>query len=149
MADYSVQYIQGLLGQGLNATQGLAALRASGGRSSTQAWYRAWGEVQASLSAQTIVGQAPLDRRPTAQELTRMTTVSAKGFIYRGELLVRPLGTNEVQTTAASLRSDTLITYGDALDQLTQTFADSRSGQGFDVIGGTLTEVNILDPGEF
>ena len=135
-----------MLREGLSASAGLRSFREGGGRVGNEAWYRAWGNVAASIAKSQEVSLAPLTRRPAASELTQWGTTSARGYLYQVEIQVRGRGSGEVWTTFGSFRSSNLVTYGDALSGAMDHFADEASEYGEVVLGGVVTGVYQLEP---
>lgn len=148
MADYATNFIAALIKEGLGPTAGLRAFREAGGQIRTQTWFRAWGEVVGSLAKHTATGMAPLDRRPTAEEISRWTTARRPGYLYQIEFQVRPRGTAEVWTSWHSVRSDRLLTYGDALAGSLDALATDLDAYDEIVLGGVVTGVFELTPEE-
>lgn len=144
---YATNYMAALIREGLSATGGLRAYREAGGTIRTQNWYRAWGEVQASIGRAGMVAEAPLGRRPLAAEVSTWETRRRSGYVFQVEAQLRQVGTSEVFTTYTSFRTDRLTTYGEALDAALGAFADQMAEYGEQVMGGVVTGVYALVPG--
>lgn len=123
MADLPVWAVLDAIASGQSASSSLAAYRAAGGEVRTQTWYRLHGEVQASLGDRISEAAAPLNRRPTGDEVQTMSTRTASGFLQQVEVLVRNRQTGEVEAKPFSVTGDRLVSRGAAVSQALDTFA--------------------------
>ena len=135
---------------GQSASAGLAAYRAAGGEVRTQTWYRLHGEVQASLAGRIQEAAAPLNRRPTGEEVQTMSTTSAKGYLQQIEVLVRNRGTGEVEAKPFSVTGDQLISRGNAISQALDAFAGGVEEGSFEeqVLGAVHVGAYQMVPSE-
>lgn len=134
----------------MTATQALNHLRQQGLGIRTQTFYRLWGETAAASARSSINQAAPLNRRPTTEEITPFTAPKAKGFLYTIDIAVRDRLTGDVFLTPSGYRSDRLVARQTAL---TGAIEAARSAQeespnsfGGEILGGTITQVREFVP---
>lgn len=149
-----VPYIYNLIKEGVSASQGLEQYREAGGAIRTQRWYAAYGEVAAELAVAEKVMQAPVERAPTADEVTQRSSSKPGAYTYRVTLLterrmVDPLTGRTVsisQPEFAMVRSQTLRPYNEVLSQIEAQFVQGYRGAegGVTVFGSFVTAVNEL-----
>lgn len=139
-----LQFIREMVSAGKSATAGLAEFRQAGGSIRTQRWYAAFGELQHELNTRPRVVEAPLNRRPVAEEITRVTSSRPNAFNYRHGVIVYNNETGMRETMPVIVRSKTLITYGEAQQQAMQTILDT--GYDLQVVGAFTTAVSQLVP---
>src|SRR6266498_2502866 len=73
-APWPTSYIPELQARGLSANAALLYLREQGLGIRRQTFLRAWGETRAAIEKRENVQAARLDRRPTASEITPIST---------------------------------------------------------------------------
>lgn len=138
--------IQSYLKQGISATEGLRRFREAGESIRTQRWYAAWGEMSAEMSTRDSVMAAPLNRRPTPEERTKVGSRNPGGYLYRGGVVAFDRDTGDIQLKAGSIRTSSLITYAQAQEALYEQLAGSADVYGISVIGSFITAVRELVP---
>lgn len=146
--DFVTGRIPEFLREGYSARQALRAYREAGGRVGNETWFRAWGAVARGIADRQTVALAPLNRRPTGEEISPFETKSQRGFLYQVEIQVRSRGSSEVWTTWGSYRTSKLLPYGEALSGAIDHFADKADEYGEVVLGGYVTNVFEMEPGE-
>ena len=82
--------------EGMSATQGLRWFRSIGGHVATQTWYAARAHIEATISAREGIYNEEQRLRPTASEIIKWSTPSARGYVQKVEVLVRERATNAV-----------------------------------------------------
>lgn len=151
------QYLPQLINAGLSPTAALRQFRAApeeGGLGlsiATQTWYRAWGETVAALQSQQQIMQVPLGRAPTPNEVTPYSSVSARGYLYSFDVLVRNRATGETYYTPSGYRSSARVTYNTALNGAIAAISDaavqgSPSAANLQVLGALPIEVRLYEP---
>jgi hypothetical protein len=79
---------------------------------SREDWARAIGEARAALANRVGELTRPLNRRPTAGEITAYTSRAARGFMQYVDVFVRDRETGLVTTRPFAIRSDVLRSRG-------------------------------------
>ena len=134
----------------MTASGALAHLREQGHRIRTQTFYRLWGETADAAARSSLNQAAPLNRRPTSEEITPFTAPRARGFLYTIDIAVRDRLTGEVFMTPSGYRSDRLVSRGRALRGAIEAARDAqeinRESFGGEILGGTITQVREFVP---
>ena len=138
-APWPTSYIPELQARGLSANAALLYLREQGLGIRRQTFLRAWGETRAAIEKRENVQAARLDRRPTASEITPLTTRSKTGYLYHFHALVQLGATGEVYRTPISTTFDRLVSYDRARTEVMDTLLAAQ------VEGGTLEQERIID----
>ena len=133
--DLPVWAVLDALNEGKSATAGLAAYRAAGGEVRTQTWYRLHGEVQSALAGRISEASAPLNRRPTGDEVTTWTTRNAAGYLQQIEVLVRDRQTGEVMAKPYSVTGDTMRSRGAAISEALDAYMGNADQYEEQVLG--------------
>lgn len=152
-------YLPKLIGEGLSPTAALRLLRAPEAEGGfglsirTQTWYQAWGETVAALASREAIAQAPLGRRPVADEITPFSSRTATGFLYSVDVLVRNRATGETYYTPSGFRSQQRVSYRTAIAGAVSAIADaaiagSPSAGNLQVLGALPVEVREYQPGQ-
>jgi hypothetical protein len=114
--DWPIGALQSAIKSGTSATNALGSFRAEGGRIKTQTWYRLYGQLQLEGVMASKELAAPLNRRPTADEVQTVTSRRARGFMQRVTVMGRD-DEGLVIARDVSLRNDTLLSRGNAIKQ--------------------------------
>lgn len=148
MVDFPFAHAIRTVREGMSARAGLAAFRAAGGAVTDATWYRMVTEARTTVAARVGELSAPLDRRPTAGEATRWTTVNASGWAQQVEVIVRDVGTSEIRTIPFTVTGTKPITRQAAIDKALQTYSpDSGSGGNEVILGAVYVNSIIMEPG--
>lgn len=118
-APYAVEAIL----EGLNATQGLNAVRAAGGGISTQSWYRAYGEATAALGNLRDVAGLDLFDVPGRDQFVQWTAGKEPGFVYQFQIEVQDPDTGLSMLIPHTVISPEIITIGEAVGQVISDLA--------------------------
>lgn len=135
---------------GLSGAHGLREFRSAGGHIATQTWYRVRAEVNRSLSQRINELAAPLNRRPTAAEITRMPTRNATGFIHQMEIVYRVKGTNEIGIRPFSYAIEGVVSRQTAIDYAMGMFGEGVQEGPYgdqEILGVAYTGTYELVPG--
>lgn len=100
---------------GTSARAGLASFRAGGGRTTDATWYRMVAEARRSLGDRLAEAGRPLNRRPTGDEITTMSTRTKTGYWQEVSVFSRDRVTGEVKSSPFIVRGSGLVTRQAAL----------------------------------
>jgi hypothetical protein len=139
---------------GLSANAGYRAFQAAGGAVARATWLRTVGEIRRTLSNQLDEATRPLNRRPTANEITPISTKTRSGYIQQVDVYVRNRDTGEVESRPFSWRTQVLVTRQAAVNEALAAFDTGVTGSpdrfNETVLGATYTSTLQLTPrGEF
>ncbi|HEU5217653.1 MAG TPA: hypothetical protein VFU23_03290 [Gemmatimonadales bacterium] len=136
---------------GMSARAGLAAARAAGIQIRDATWYRIVGEVRRGLANQITEASAPLNRRPTASEISILSTKVAKGWVQYADVFVRDKATGLVSIRPYAVRGTSLLTrqaiVNRALAAYSQAAVDDPSKYPETILGGAYTATYQMTPG--
>lgn len=125
---YPLAYAIKAVKSGMSGRAGLAAFRAGGGKVADATWYRTMGEVRRSLSDSLDEASRPLNRRPTAAEITPITTPKQAGYIQQLSVFVRDKETGEVTSKPFTIRGRGLLTRQKAIAAAVEAFENGVVG---------------------
>lgn len=147
--DYPLWAVVRAQAEGLNATAGMRAFRAGGGRTMTQTWYRLWGEARAAGANRIMEAARDTDAVPAPGEMTPMTTVGATGALHQIEMYVADRVTGEVSVKPFSVRSSAPVRRIDAIMEALDAFTASAAEPQYDerVLGAVHVGAYLLTPG--
>lgn len=145
---YPVPFIAQAVRSGMSASGALSAYREAGGAVRTQTWYRAWGQVQASVDDYTAELERPQSRRPIADELRQWQTKTATGYAQQAQVFMRDRETGEVVTRNFTLRGAGVVSRQSVIDTAISTFTDFSDQYGMQIVGGIYTGSYELVPEE-
>jgi len=142
---YVANYIPSLIRQGHTATSALNELRDRGFSVANKTFYRLWGETVDHLAKSETFVDTPLNRRPSIDQIGIATRPRARGYLYNVEIAVHNPDSGEVAFHSWGVRSQKLISIGNALQQAVSSWQESEnSGRGSvegRALGGTLSSV--------
>lgn len=110
---------------GLSATQGLNAFREGGGRIATGTWRNVYSEVSRSIERRAAEVTAPLNRRPTRDEISTFPGSTYKGFIQQVDVYFRRVGSNSIEVMPFSYASQQLRSRGYVINSVIDTLAQN------------------------
>lgn len=102
--------------EGMSARAGLRGFRSGGGRVTDSTWFRLVGEARRQLADRIDETGRPLNRRPSGDEVTRISTQRRSGFWQEVEVFWRDRSTNEVGSSPFVLRGSGLSTRQAVID---------------------------------
>lgn len=136
---------------GMSARAGLAAARAAGVSVRDATWFRIVGEVRRSLANQIDEANRPLNRRPTMDEVSTLTTKSAEGFVQYADVFVRDRDTGIVSTRHYAVRGASLQSRGSITKKAIERFSVETTPEGNysreTVLGAAYTATYQMVPG--
>lgn len=136
---------------GLSARAGLSAYRAGGGRVMDSTWFRLVAEARRTLSESIAETGRPLNRRPTGDEITSVTSRSKSGFWQQVEVFWRDRTTGEVGSSPFVLRSPGLLTrqkvIGFAIGEWSAGSSGTPNPNEHEVLGAAYVSTLELIPG--
>lgn len=128
---YIANYLPRLIDEGHSATSALRTLREAGHSIADKTFYRLWGETIDHLSKSEAFTETPLSRRPSPDQIGIATRPRARGYLYNVEIAVHDPLSGEVSFHAWGVRSQKLISVGNALQKAVESWTDSQSrGRG-------------------
>lgn len=138
--------LQGIA-QGLSGAKILGELRNAGLGLRTQTFYRLVGQARTEVGARTgIAGLGP-HQTPDAASVPTWPSATKTGFAHIVSFASRDLVTGAVKTTRVTIRSDTLLTRGEAEAAALDTFSSNEDyGQGLTLLGFAQIMVRQLVP---
>lgn len=113
---------------GLSARAGLRAFRSGGGAVNDTKWFRTVAEVRRVVAERIDEASRPLNRRPTGDEITRLTSRKAVGYWQEIEVFTRDRSTGEVAASTFVLRGQGLVTRQAAIDFAVAEYAAGSAG---------------------
>lgn len=138
--------------KGMSARAGLAAFRAGGGRVGDAKWFRTVAEVRRTVAESIVEATRPLNRRPSGDEITTVTSVRHSGYWQQVEIFLRDKSTGEVRTMPFVHRSSGLVTrqaaIGFAVDEAKAGSAGSINLDDEEVLGAAYVSTLELIPRE-
>lgn len=150
---YVANYLPRLIREGHTATSALRELRNSGQSIADKTFYRLWGETVDHLSKSEAFIDTPLNRRPSIDQIGIATRPRARGYLYNVEIAVHNPDSGEVAFHSWGVRSQKLISVGNAIQQAVSSWQESEnSGRGSvegRALGGVLSGVlQLVGEGE-
>lgn len=131
--------LQGVL-SGLSATRALNLFREAGGHIANQSWYSLYGQMQATAERFGPEFNRPQNAKPTANEIENWTTTKANSYVQQVEVLVRPIGTNEIISVPYTSMSSTLKTRQQVVREALDIYSDDNAAKyNQQVIAGVYT----------
>lgn len=88
----------------------------------------------------------PLDRKPYTSEILAMSTVTATGYLQHVDIWVQDQETGEIFSRPYSIRTDDLLTHGDAIETALDRAQDFEKLYGQKVLGATYLATYLLVP---
>lgn len=107
----------------MSASEGLRAFRDGGGRIGTGTWRNVYAEVSRSIERRANEITAPLNRRPTGNEVSVFPNSTYKGFIQQVEVYFRRVGSNAIEVMPFSYASKQLRSRGYVVGQVLDTLS--------------------------
>jgi hypothetical protein len=134
--------------EGLSANESLRQLRAAGMGIRRQDWLTLMREVRLHLETQGS-GQfyAAWDRKPSGNELLIWSAPSATGFMQYINIWVKDRTTGEISIRPYGLRTDDLMTHGDAIETAIDQFGRHAPDYGETILGASYGSTYIFGPG--
>lgn len=138
---------------GLSANQGYRDFQAGGGGVARGTWLRTVAEVRRTLADQMDEALRPLNRRPTAGEITPVTSKTKSGYIQMAEVYVKDRETGDVVAKPFSFRATALSSRQGVLNMALNAFDDGVTGSpdrfNEQVLGATYTgTIQLIPRGE-
>lgn len=137
---------------GLSARAGLRAYRAGGGQVTDSTWFRLVGEARRVLSDRLDETSRPLNRRPTGDEITRVTSARRSGYWQEVEVFWRDRATGDVGSSPFVLRSPGLLTRQAVMDFALGEWSAGSTGtpnpDDHEVLGAAYVSTLELSPEE-
>lgn len=135
---------------GLSANAGYRAFQAGGGQIARATWLRTVAEVRARASDYLDESSRPLGRKPTADEITTLSTKHQARYIQQVDVYVRDRDTGEIDVKPFSWRGQALITRQAAINEALAAFDTGVTGSpdrfNETVLGATYTGTLQLVP---
>jgi len=136
--------------EGLSARAGLRGFRAGGGRVTDSTWFRLVGEARRNLADRITETGRPLGRRPTGDEITRVTSQRRTGYWQEVEVFWRDRQTGEVGSSPFVLRGSGLSTRQTVIDFAIGEWSAGSSGtpnpDDMEVLGAAYVSTLELSP---
>lgn len=145
---YPVPFIAEAIREGKTATGALAEYRAAGGATRTQTWFRAWGQVNATIGDYADELSRPQNRRPVAGEIRQMTTKRATGYLQQAQVFMRDRETGEIVSKHFSLRGQGVVSRQSLVNIAMDTYSNFADQYQMQIVGGVYTGTYELSPEE-
>lgn len=135
---------------GLSAREGLRQYREAGGSIRDAVWYRLYAEQRTAVDSVKDEMTRPLDATPRANEITRMTTKRATGYLQTLDIYTRVKGTDVVTVRPFMFTTSTLMTRGDALSNALTMMQQAVDEDRYEevLLGGVYTGTRRMTPGD-
>lgn len=136
--------------QGLSARESLRQYRDQGGAIRDSVWFRLYSEQRAAVGSVREEMTKPLNAKPTAQEITTMTTKRASGFLQTLDIYTRLKGTDVVSVRPFMFTSQSLMTRGEALSKALTMMQQAVDEERYEevLLGGVYTGTRSMVPGD-
>lgn len=144
--DYATPFVQTALRTGLGPTAALRAARENGLRIANSDWFKTYAIERNNLAMQAKAIDAPLNRRPTPDEIGQIVTVKRKGYLYRVVGALQDPETGAFKTTIVSVKTDTLISRGRAINMAMDAFQDPEDKYPSKLLGAFTAGVFRMTP---
>lgn len=135
---------------GVSANAGYRAFQAGGGQIARATWLRTVAEVRRRASDYLEEAGRPLGRKPTADEITVLSTNHQARIIQQVDVYVRDRDTGEIDVKPFSWRGQALITRQAAINEALAAFDTGVTGSpdrfNETVLGATYTGTIRLVP---
>lgn len=135
---------------GVSANAGYRAFQAGGGSIARATWLRTYAEVRARASDSVAEAGRPINRKPTQDEITTLSTNHQARYIQQVDVYVRDRDTGEVQVRPFSWRGQALITRKAAINEALAAFDTGITGSpdrfNETILGATYTGTLQLVP---
>lgn len=135
---------------GVSANAGYRAFQAGGGSVARATWLRTVAEVQRRASDYLQEAGRPSNRKPTADEITVLSTNHQARIIQQVDVYVRNRDTGEIDVRPFSWRGQALITRQAAVNEALAAFDTGITGSpdrfNETVLGATYTGTLQLVP---
>lgn len=118
--------------EGLSANKALAAFREAGGHIGRQAWLRLYSQVDRVIESRKSEATAPLDSIPGSEHVRTMPSQTATGYMQVVDVRYRVKGTSVIASRAYSVRSDSLITRQEAVNQALDVFNAQENAESYE-----------------
>lgn len=138
-APYALQAVV----EGTSATEALEQIRAAGGGISTQNWYRAYGEAQASVAALQDMLGVDLTHVPEAAAFTEWAAGEGGQYAYQFTFAGRDIETGVPVQMPWTVLSDSPITPAEAMQQALSDAAEGQENQSGAVDIGAPTSMTL------
>lgn len=143
--DYRVPYswIASALRSGVSPSRALETFREAGFHVTTQTWFKLAGAARRAEALAGPIREAPLGRRPRAEERLDARGGQRRKYLFGVELFVVDRITGEDATFLRTVGTDRLLTYGAAIDAATaaQEGGDYIENQQWAITGAEVFEV--------
>lgn len=135
---------------GVSGNAAYRAFQAAGGAVRRATFQRTIAEVRRTLSDQLDEATRPQNRRPTADEITTVSSITRSGFIQQVDVYVRDRETGEVESRPFSWRTQVVVTRQAAVNEAMAAFNNGVTGSpdrfNEEVLGATYTGTLQLIP---
>lgn len=139
--------------QGVSGNAAYRAFQAAGGAVRRATFQRTVAEVRRTLADQLDEATRPLNRRPSADEITVISSAKHSGYRQHVDVYVRDRETGEVESRPFSWKTQVVITRQAAIQQALNAFNDGVTGSpdrfNEEILGATYTgTIQLIPRGE-
>lgn len=150
---YFANWIPKLQAAGYSQNAAMRELRDAGHSFSDQLFRRVWAETIDHAQKSERIRDVPLNRKPSADQIGIATRPHARGYLYNVEIAVHDPETGEVSFHAWGIRTQKLISLGNALRRAVDSWTDRglATGETYNetALGGFVSGVlNLVGPEE-
>jgi len=146
--DFALPWVQRALRSGIGPTEALRQARAGGLRIQDSNWFRAYGQERANIALQIRARDAPLNRRPSADEIGRWDTVRRRGFATRVTALATDRLTGAKSTIHVTVTTPRLVSRGRAISAAMDAWQDPEEKYPKLIQAAFVSGVFEMVPGE-
>ena len=115
-SDYPLSTVLATVRSGISARAGLRAYRAGGNSITDSVWFRMVSETRRSVADRIQETSRPITRRPSGDEITRLTSRKQAGYWQEVEIFYLDKSTGEVGSSPFVLRGKGLLTRRAVMD---------------------------------
>lgn len=117
---------------GLSANSALSAFRDAGGSIRRLTFLKLYSQLGEAVKARANEITRPMESIPDQTEIKTISTAKASGYMQVVDVRYRIKGTDTVASRSYSIRSSSLITRGEAIQQALTVFQDNAANSQYE-----------------
>lgn len=130
--------------EGISTRQTLRDLRNAGFAVTDKTFYKLVSSVRSDFETRKTVADAPLDRKPRGTEILPFASLKESGYLQQVDVWVYNKNLGISYPRAYSIRTDTLLTHGDAIETAMGVMEDHAQDYDETVLGASYIGTYLL-----
>lgn len=121
----------------------------AGGQIRRSTWLQLTAQLKEVVNSRATEVTRPLESLPDQTEIKTISSAKAQGYMQVVDMRYRIKGTDTIASRTYSIRSDQLMTRGDAIKQAHSTFTDNAGESQYEdmvILGGFYVGTVNFDP---